>query len=63
MGDFMKKKNLIFVSMLLILVLVFSSCSFIEGNMAYIDSADGAINTVYTASIIGLVLFLWGREF
>ena len=58
----MKRKYwLLFLVVLLIVVL--SSCSFIERNLAYMDSTEDIVNTVYTVSIVGLVLFLWGREF
>jgi uncharacterized protein YpmB len=58
-----RKKALFLIIIILIVALFFSSCSFIENNMAYIDSTEDAVNTIYTASIVGLVLFLWGREF
>jgi len=57
-----KRKYLILI-LIVLLIAVLSSCSFIEGNLEYIDSTEDVINTAYTISIVGLVLFLWGREF
>jgi len=64
MEGFMKKRNVVFfVLIIIMMILFFSSCSFIESNLAYIDSTEDVINTIYTTSIVGIVLFLWGREF
>ncbi|MDN5359542.1 MAG: hypothetical protein PWQ84_605 [Thermotogaceae bacterium] len=58
----MKRKYLLLI-ILVLLIFILSSCSFIEGNLEYINSSEEVVNTVYTVSIVGLVLFLWGREF
>lgn len=58
----MKKRFLIIISMVLIALLL-SSCAFVESNLEYINSTEDVMNTIYTVSIVGLTLFLWGKEF
>ncbi|HPF17228.1 MAG TPA: hypothetical protein P5107_05990 [Thermotogota bacterium] len=58
----MKRRFLILLTIVLMIFLL-SSCTFIESNLEYLDSTEDIVNTVYTASIVGIVLFLWGRKF
>ncbi|MFP4461968.1 MAG: hypothetical protein ACLFQE_07195 [Thermotogota bacterium] len=58
----MKRKYLL-LFIIILLIFTLSSCSFVQDNLEYIDSTEDIVNTVYTVSIVGLVLFLWGREF
>jgi len=51
------------ILLILGIMMLFSSCQFIENNLAYLDSPGEIFNATYTVSIVGLVLFLWGKEF
>ncbi len=57
------KKSLMIILLILGIMMLFSSCQFIENNLAYLDSPGEIFNATYTVSIVGLVLFLWGKEF
>jgi len=57
------KRKLLFLLIIFLMIFLLGSCAFIESNLEYIDSTEDIINTVYTVSIVGVVLFLWGREF
>jgi len=57
------KKTMMIILLTLGIVILFSSCQFIENNLAYLDSPGEVFNATYTMSVVGLVLFLWGKEF
>ena len=60
------KKKIFFIVLFAFLLITLTSCSYIEDNMKYITGPEDVVNTVYTASIVGMVVLVgilyWGEE-